>query len=689
MAQSYETDILLKIDIAQAKKDLQAINDQIKTLNATTDNTEDQVKALERQWDLLSTTIEKAEKIQKPLNSQLEEITKQLQKMKYAGQENTAEYQNLVKEAGKLKDAIGDTEATIKNAASDTANLDAVLSGMGAVSGGFGIVTTAMSMFGAESEKTEKYQKRLMQAIALVNSVQTISKALNKDSALMQKINAAASGTLAKQMNATAVATNAASSAMGKLKSALISTGLGAFAVVLGYVVNLILDYVSATDSATTSNEELKESIDKLNTAKEKYDDLVFQGLNNEQKLAKLNEKKAELEAKYFEALNKSSDALNEYGENSKEYIDSQTALIDIQTEQIRVDNEIKKIEDDIAKGRDAAAKKAKADAEAEANERKRLLNLAQQQLDMINKIKEANTSSMDELEIQLMKLQAESVKDDPTEYKLRMLEIYMRESSNAVVAENKLYKSEQDNIKAAFKALKETREKLGQDTSDLDGKQKKALEDAENAHNLRVLINTQDFLNKKKELFKAEAEEEQNITDDANQKREADLYDMLDAANQIGSIIESIGEIQDDGSKKGFENQKKTQIASALITGAAGAAGAYAQAAGTIAPPAGPIIGAVNAAAVIASTAARIASIKKQKYNAPNESAASSTDTGASSASAAEIGTGTSSVSRAIISRNISSAVSEGTKIQTVLVVDDVTSKQMQAQNINKVSTI
>ena len=50
-----------RIWFGTSKKDLKALNDQIRELNWSTDDTEEQVTQLERQVDLLSTAIKATE----------------------------------------------------------------------------------------------------------------------------------------------------------------------------------------------------------------------------------------------------------------------------------------------------------------------------------------------------------------------------------------------------------------------------------------------------------------------------------------------------------------------------------------------------------------------------------------------------------------------------------------------------
>ena len=255
----------IEIDVDKAKKDLDTLTKTIQELNESTDDNEELVKELEKQWDRLDKAIKDAGTGQKNLSKELKEVTKQLQVMKLNGQDNTEQYQKLIERAGQLKDAMGDTAQAINKTASDTANLDAILGAASAASGGFGLFTAGMSLLGKDTEDVEKAQKKLMQAITLVNSVQQISNALNKDSALMVKLNAVAHKLFAKQMQATATATNAASGAMKKFKAALVSTGIGALVVVLGAAVAKMIEFADKQAQTEESAERMANSYRQAN----------------------------------------------------------------------------------------------------------------------------------------------------------------------------------------------------------------------------------------------------------------------------------------------------------------------------------------------------------------------------------------------------------------------------------------
>lgn len=211
----------------------------------------------------------------KSLRTELKEVTTALQQMKLNGQENTKEYQEMIARAGELKDAMNDTAQAINKTASDTATLDAILGGASAVTGGFGLAIGAMSVLGVNTESVEKAQKKLQEAIALVNSVQAISNALNKDSALMTKLRAVAQKLLNKTMEENAVATNAATTATNKWKIALMTTGIGVFLVALGALVALIYNYIDATSTAAQKqmifNQQMENAEKKMNNAQAAY----------------------------------------------------------------------------------------------------------------------------------------------------------------------------------------------------------------------------------------------------------------------------------------------------------------------------------------------------------------------------------------------------------------------------------
>lgn len=153
-----------------------------------------------------------------------------------------------------------------------------------------------------------------------------------------------------------------------------------------------------------------------------------------------------------------------------------------------------------------------------------------------------------------------------------------------------------------------------------------------------------QEYADKIKEIDAALIENSHN-TKEVQKAQVQDLVNTYTQVSQsIGELMNNVadiwqdsikqrvknGKITEEQAKKEFENSKKLQIATAIINGLAGAANAVASAM-TIAPPAGPIIGAANSALVIATTAAQIAKIKSTTF----DGGGSSIDSDISSAAA------------------------------------------------------
>lgn len=145
----------------------------------------EEMKRLQEATGKTSLNVGNYEQAAEKLSQQVEKMTKQLALMRLEGKQGTAEYQELAKRASELKDAFADASQEIQNMASDTSNLDAVLSAAGAASGGMAVFTGAMELFGSESEDVQEAQKKLQAVIAVTTGVQAIQNAVQRQSALM------------------------------------------------------------------------------------------------------------------------------------------------------------------------------------------------------------------------------------------------------------------------------------------------------------------------------------------------------------------------------------------------------------------------------------------------------------------------------------------------------------------------
>lgn len=136
-------------------------------------------------------------------------------------------------------------------------------------------------------------------------------------------------------------------------------------------------------------------------------------------------------------------------------------------------------------------------------------------------------------------------------------------------------------------------------------------LEYDQEAADLEVEIETNALREKKRlrELDKKDAEE----------KAKQNIAIMNSVANATSSILGSIADMyesDEENSEKNANKIKALRIAAATIDTISGAVGAFMQATETIPPPAGAIVGAIQAAAVTAAGIAQIAQMKKTKVS-------------------------------------------------------------------------
>lgn len=154
-------------------------------LEAETKAIYEEMKRLQEATGKTSLNVGNYEGATVKLTSQIRQLTEQLAVMRLEGKQGSQEYAELSKKAGDLRNALSDATQEVKNMASDTSQLDSVLSFAAGASGGFSAYTGAMELFGAESEDVQQAQKKLQAAIAITTGVQAIQNAVQKQSALM------------------------------------------------------------------------------------------------------------------------------------------------------------------------------------------------------------------------------------------------------------------------------------------------------------------------------------------------------------------------------------------------------------------------------------------------------------------------------------------------------------------------
>ena len=163
------------------------------------------------------------------------------------------------KRAGELKDKIGDAKA-LTDAFNPDAKFKSLTASLSGVAGGFAAVQGGMALIGVESKDVEATLLKVQSAMALSSGLQAVGESIDSFKQLGAVVQ---SSTAFKKLDtlatlaATAVQRLFSGAVMGTatsfnvLKTAIVTTGIGALVVGLGYLVSKMNESSDATKELT------------------------------------------------------------------------------------------------------------------------------------------------------------------------------------------------------------------------------------------------------------------------------------------------------------------------------------------------------------------------------------------------------------------------------------------------------
>ena len=178
------------------------------------------------------------------MRSGIRATREELSKMLLSGEANTAQLYKMAKAGGELTDAMGDASQAISVMASDTFPLDSMLQGVQSITAGFQVAEGAMALFGVENEDLQKTLVKLNALMAITSGLQELQNSLQKTSALSLGFNVV-------MQKAYTLAVGESTGAMKLFRLALISTGIGAFVVLLGVAVSAFMKWSESSKQAS------------------------------------------------------------------------------------------------------------------------------------------------------------------------------------------------------------------------------------------------------------------------------------------------------------------------------------------------------------------------------------------------------------------------------------------------------
>lgn len=217
-------------------------------------------------------------------------FTRQLVAMEQAELGSTEAAEELRKRLAKLTDEIGDTRAEIKALSSDSRSFDLFAGSVAFAVDTFQTFAGAAQLAGASEEDVAEATKNLIAIQAVANGVKGIATELTTKGTAANKAFAFVQNQVSIAMDTTATAT-------ARLKAALITTGIGAFVVLIGYLVaNFDKLKVILTDSAKRQKEyadamaeaksEISGAISQVSKLKDQVE-LAKQGFLDKDKVVK------------------------------------------------------------------------------------------------------------------------------------------------------------------------------------------------------------------------------------------------------------------------------------------------------------------------------------------------------------------------------------------------------------------
>jgi hypothetical protein len=242
----------IKIDV-DAKAAIESMDD---LTNAT--------KKAGEQFDATASFAERYGEELQPLTTRMGEAEDRLYELANAGQTATQEYQDLLETVGRYRKVQIQTDMAVDAAA--TTMTQKLGGALGGATAGFELMQGVMGTFGAESEEVEKLLLKVQSAMAISQGVQGVREAIPAITAF---------GTAIKSQAIAALTT---------LKGALITTGIGALVVALGFAANAMGLFGDSSEDAEKQQKKLDDQLEKTNKRLEDQKNLtetVSQTLDN------------------------------------------------------------------------------------------------------------------------------------------------------------------------------------------------------------------------------------------------------------------------------------------------------------------------------------------------------------------------------------------------------------------------
>jgi hypothetical protein len=220
--------ISLQVDSGQSVQEVKKLEDAIKDVQKTTNSSN-----VEEKFNSLNQAIDRGEGSVEDLRKAI----KSYQTIALSAGRTSPIGQEALKRSADLKDKLTDLDNEVKRLSQDGKNLQGALQiGQSAVAG-YQAMTSITALLGVENEELMKTMVKLQATMSLLQAIEQIRLATEKESQAMLFIKNAQTKIGIVLQKAYALAVGTGTKAMKSFRGALIATGLGALVVLIGTII--------------------------------------------------------------------------------------------------------------------------------------------------------------------------------------------------------------------------------------------------------------------------------------------------------------------------------------------------------------------------------------------------------------------------------------------------------------------
>lgn len=271
---------------------------------------------------VISVDTKTSSKSIKQLREEVAGLTAELEDLEIGSTDYTKKLEELVNVQNKLGVATESMQGKTVNAVKAFDSINQVAGGL---AGGVSAVSAAFTLFGKDTENLQKTMVKLQAAIAIVQGIGGL-KGLGEG--ILNGVKSFKA--LSVAMGGATAATGGLSVAMGVLRSAIISTGIGALVVALGMLIDFAIKAASGIDDLKISISGLKNITDQRGTSYARANTEIA-GLERQRERDLAAGKKSEIQIwkDYAEALGDlDAELFHQFGSVTKAYSDSFTNIL-------------------------------------------------------------------------------------------------------------------------------------------------------------------------------------------------------------------------------------------------------------------------------------------------------------------------------------------------------------------------